>query len=549
MAWKLTIDGVDRTSQIHHESGVSITLPYNERSTARFTCKPGYVPPLRKPVIIYDQDGTTPIFGGVIYQRASRGASRYMFTEVECVDWTLYTDWRSVNAGYQPNTVVSLKQVLQDLITYFLGDYGITLAPGQVTGPAGSHPDLRWEHKPVSQVLRDLTTFSGGYLWSISPAKVLEMKLPGSAPAPFSLTDDSDELLELTWSESSDKYATRVTLVCGGTDTASIVQTWTVASGDVTNGYLEADVPSTPTGGVSVTVNGVPRTIGGVGSELRWDWATHRITVGTFAPSVGNVVALTYTAQYPFTLTVDSGVTPVAEVVTEAPEIKAKPPALTMANQMLAQANQAARELNFKVKTPGLAVGQTIAINLLKRDTTVSALITSITIDLVTNTHWEYSVKAVGGTYQGSALDFFRTLATGRVATATGAAPSYSPGTNPVIVAGVHVYLGGSRNTGILRASPAYTPVVGYVPFVASTTFLGRVRVDLWARNAAIGCTARLYDVTVSSAAGTSSTVTSQTATPVDFTVAITAGHSYRLEVLPGAANQDVYCVGTLESL
>ena len=67
-------------------------------------------------------------------------------------------------------------------------------------------------------------------------------------------------------------------------------------------------------------------------------------------------------------------------------------------------------------------------------------------------------------------------------------------------------------------------------------------------RVSGVSVTCRLYNLTDSSVAAVSTTVTSTTSTSVSFLVAITAGKSYRLELLSSQANQGVFGIGTLEN-
>jgi hypothetical protein len=86
------------------------------------------------------------------------------------------------------------------------------------------------------------------------------------------------------------------------------------------------------------------------------------------------------------------------------------------------------------------------------------------------------------------------------------------------------------------------------VPFTATTSFGGRVRAQIFTRNAGVTVTARLFNVTDAVAVATSSGVTSQTATEVTFLVSITEGKTYRLEVLSSSSGEGVFGIGVLES-
>jgi hypothetical protein len=540
----MVINGVERTTSIHQKSGVTIELERSERARASFVCIPGYIPNLREEVQIFDQDGTTKIFGGVIYTKKSRGKGLLTFTEVECVDFSIYASW--LTASYTFTGTVTLLSVMQLLVNNWLYQYGITLSGSQVTGSSINAAGYTWTYKTIDQCLRDVSTYLGNGTWTINPDKVIEMVLKVNAPAaPFSLTDANSNCQDCEWEEDISEYATKIILLCGGTGTKDVSQTWVISAGDIANGYVETDAPSIPTGGVSATVNGSPKTIGPSGSELIWDWSTHRVYAGTYTPTLGQTLVLNYTAQYPFIVTADAGISPPIELVINADDLTSKITAQATANGLLARYYQQPRKFNIQTTTAGLKPGQLITINLTNRSTgNVSAFITKVTIQLISDSFWRYTAEAQTGEFQTNGMDYFRTIG-GQQPVA-----GYTGGANPAILLTVlpPTFLGGSRNESVAPSPAAYTPAPNFVLFRAPTTFSGLIRVDLWARRAGISCTARLYDVTASASAGNSSPITSQTATSTTFSASIVVGHVYRLELLPSSAGEGVYGIGTIES-
>lgn len=544
MAWKLTVGGVDKTTSIDQKSGVTIDLQRNERGRARFTCSPGYIPALRSEVIIYDTDGVTPIFGGIIFTRATRGVGLLVFTEVECVDWLVYATWRHIS--YTFTGVVTLYQILDALVTGWLDDYGISIHPSQVTGPSIDATDYVLDYTPIDEILRLASQYFTGYTFSIDPQKRLLMTDSASAPAaPFTIVDAGSNVLSIDWEETSEEYATKVILRGGGSGTGELVQTWTVTAGDISNGYLQTDVPTTPTGGVSLTVNGIARTIGGSGNNYIWDWTTHRITAGTMGAVLADVFVLTYTAQYPFFSISDSGITPPIEISVEANDIPTKILGDAAALTLRGRYNQTIKKFDIVTITPGLRPDQILTINLTDRSTgSVTALVTDVTIELITDGFWKYRVKAQTGNYQTSTLDYFR-------GGGSSTSASFSGGVNITTIASaaMNIFLGGSRNNSVDEPTAAYTGVPNFVSYTALGSYTGVVRVELWAKNSGIGATARLYNVTTAASVGNSSTITSTTPTSTTFTVPIIVGNVYRLEVLSSANDEGVYCVGTVSSL
>jgi hypothetical protein len=550
MAWGLTIGGVSRKTNVHEPDGVEIVLPHNERGTARFTTNPGYVPPLRSEVIIYDTDGTTPLFGGVLFQRSARGqqgSNAFLWTECECSDWTWYLDRITIPGGSIDTPWITLKEGLEWLITNLLSPYGFTLDPTQATGPAGPWK-FEWERKYVSEILRDMSQASGGWVWRVSPAKQLRMDPPTivTPTAPFSITDSNQKAHTLTWVETSEHYATRVILRCGGDGTKSVTETWTLTSGLIAQGYLETTAPSTQTGPISATINGSPATIGTSGTQLIWTWDTHRITAGTYTPVVGHVIAVTYTAQYPYEVIADSGVTPPIDIVLDQPDLTEPATARLTADGLLVKHQTSPRTFDVVTFTNGLRPGQVLSIdspNSASASTT--ALITEVRIHLMKDNLWRHQATAISGIYQGSPLDYFRGLggtATGSTLIITNAPAPGGSKSGPYVLATGLEFVRWSTSSVWVPASPMIVTLTSSAG--ASATVFCRLR----ALAATVSVQARLRNLDTATTVGTSAVVTSTDWTDANFSAALTDGtYRYQLELLAGSANADVGAVAYVE--
>lgn len=245
MAWDLKVAGVSQKTNIDSAARVEITLIQNERGTARFTTKHGYVPALRSEVQIYDTDGTTAILGGVIFSRQSRGSGATTTkTDCEVVDWTWYLDNTTIVGGTITGTY-TLKQVLEWIQTNYLASRGFTLDPAQVTGPSWDVTGYSWERKTISAALREnIGPAAQGYTFYVTPAKVWGMRKAnlGSPTAPFSISDATNNATVLEWTESSEDYADKV-IVSYGDPPAEV----TAGTGSVEKLYVLKDVSDAAT--------------------------------------------------------------------------------------------------------------------------------------------------------------------------------------------------------------------------------------------------------------------------------------------------------------
>lgn len=540
MAWKLTVGGVDQTASIQQESGVRFSFAQNDRPTASFVCRPGYAPARLAEVVIYDTDGTTPLFGGLVYQRRVWGVvwgAAQVFTTIDCVGFAAYLDWCFISLTY--TAVTTLGTVLTALVAALPAGYGITLS-GTYTDSLAA---FTWTNMRASDALRELSDRTGK-VWTISPAKVLTMAAPGGTSAPVTLTDATPNCREVEWADGDDPPANTVLLACGPSGTAWKTESWTVATGETS---WTTTLPSGgPTAGY-VVVGGVYMTVG-TGAQYEWDDATHTLSVGTATPpSAGTVITLTYTAQYPFVVEATSGASPEIQALYSSEDTLTQEAGQEIADGLLAQLNQATVELTASEVARGSgtwAPGQALTVNLTNRGLNATFLVTQVDVDLVSDTYWRWSVRATSSTvYQGSYLDQWREIKGGSSGT-----PVVSVGGGSVTLLTSPAYLGGSRNTALAPSPAAYLPVVDYVSFRATTTGSARVYADLWARSAGVGVTARLYNVTDATVVGSSSKVTATTATEVSFDVALVASKVYRLELTSDTAGEAVYGIGRLDA-
>ncbi len=539
MAWKLTINGTDRTSLIDPLSPPEISWPLNDRATAGFTCKPTLQPDRFQEVIIYAQDGTTPLFGGVILKRVASGTAgklSVMSTAIECGDFATYTDWCYTTVTY--SAPVLLKDVLTDLITDHLATYGLALDVAQVDGPTLAA--FTWTNKRVSDALRELSERTN-YVFRVSAGKKLKMFVPGTDAAPYAITDAAPHCIDLSWADTSEPPANTVILQCGPTGTLERTQTW-IANGSDTSWVTDIRSASDSIPGY-VTVGGVFKTVG-TGGSYEWDPLTSTLSLGTDStPVATTTIVLVYTAVYPFTVSATSGASPVIEYLAAREDILDVAPAQEAADGLLDALNQEPLELTAVSWDHGWAPGQALTVNITPRAVNSSFTITSVGLSFSHDRHWVYSFTAIeNATYQGNYLDEWRELTGG----GSGAADVISAGggsSGSATVLSSPFYLGGSRNIGSQETELGWSPIINYTTFIAPASFTGRVRVDLFALHAGIGVKARLRNVTDSTDVE-SSLVTSQTPTAVTIISPILAGKAYRLERRPDTINETVFAAG-----
>jgi hypothetical protein len=557
--WRLTIGGVDKTAII---DAFSLSLTLNDRAGAQVVIA-DELPDRYAELVSYAADGVTPLFGGIILQRSFQGRTQAAATftaSLDCGDWFTYADWVYTTSGYADG--VSLRAVLNYLVTTHLHVYGITLDPTQVEGPTLA--GFNWDTKRVSDALRELSDRTG-YVVRISPGKALRMFQPMTIAAPFSLTETATNCRDVTWRDSDRTPYNTVVLRCGPGGLAEVSNEQHYGDGSRRRWPLNApfhqiigglitgsDAAGDDPGGYEVGIVGDPES-----GDRVWtvDLATNEVVQRADQPvrASGEYFRIWYTGAFPFIVRVTSGATIPVEYAESRPDVLSIPVATEIANQLLASFQAAPRELQITTDVDGLDPGQALTVDLPTiRSISGSFLVTRVAMQITLDINggarlWQYSVEAIESTlYQGSWLDDWRKIAGiggGGASTITGGGDG-GGGTAPASP----IYLGGSRQFALEPATATWLPVPEYVPFVAPASFAGQVRADIYARRPGVGAQARLFNVTDGTTVALSAVVTSTApgAAP-PFDVAITAGKTYRLEGISTVDGEGVFVIGVLE--
>lgn len=429
--WKLTIDGIDRTAIV---DAFSYSTILNERGRARVVVADFLPEPLQE-VVSYAKNGFTPLFGGVILTRTFRGRNQYDATfqvTCECGDWFTYADWATVSHIYDAE--VSIKTVLQDVITEALGAYGITLHPLQVDGPLLA-PFL-WRAKKVSDALRELSDRTQ-YVAVITPGKQLRMFLPGTDAAPVTITEAAPHLQELSWSDSDragGAPVNKVTIICGPTGQREVHDERHYGDGVTRIFPLYAPfvamigalhIFSEHAGGYPVATCGVDIDVA-TGGDYPYCWNPETNAIKQRADQAvivaGDYLWLWYLAEFPFQVTASTGATPIIELLEARTDILSIPAGQEVANGLLAQFGGGAggddRELAMTTDEDGFEVGQALSVSLpTTRSVAGAFVITELAMTIVLDPdqgepYWTYEIKAgpAETVYQGSYLQDWRRI-------------------------------------------------------------------------------------------------------------------------------------------
>jgi hypothetical protein len=473
MAFKAVIAGVDKTSSLlaSNSQQVSITKQLNQQATATFVTKPGYVPSLFDDVKLYETDGTTLKFGGVVLGRSTNGfqvKGNPYSTSVSCGDYFSYLDWSIITLAY--TTTKTLKQVLTDIVALLPATYGITLDAGQVTGP--TLQPFNWTQKKASDAVRELSTTTG-YVAVISPAKALSMFVPGTSSAPNTITDAAPHCMTFDYADPTSLPANDCFAICGPTGPAVVTQAWTVGAPSTWQVDIQCVQGGWNQGYVTESVGPVNRTVSppGGGGYYYFDQTVGRgtLSVGTGSKAAnGTVLTFNYTASFPFTAEATSGATPVIQLAQTYPSVTDYSQGVAIAAGMLSANNQTPRTATVTTNENGWDIGQALAVNLTARLNS-NFVITNVTYVLqITKSGpmWVGSFQAIESTvYQGGYLDQWRALLGNTSGTGT---------LTSIVSGGGGSSIGGSGIAGEIAYWTSATNLSGYlqVPAAAGGTNL-----------------------------------------------------------------------------
>lgn len=558
--YAITIAGVSRSIQ----PGWTITESANSRNRMdfRFLSLDGTVRLANDDEVIFTEDGTR-IFGGLIDNPSEAGFGGASSTSaieqsVSAVDFNVYPSRITVGtATDRPSETLAARLAW---IAGLMSGQGVSLSGTQATGPTLIAASYTADQFLVDVLNETMALASGtgstSWVWDISYSKVLKATETGTVAAPFNIADGDGQVLgDITVRQPRPSTFANYIILLGGQGTHDASDAFT---GDGVTSDFALTYTLASTYGF-VYVDGVAETLAiqGTGFDLAATWLyyssdnTIRRVPGAGPPAASAAITVSYAAQYPVRVTSDSGASAADRVqkVYTAPEVFDIVVMQALADAYLARDSVAPKTVQYGAdySKTGLHPGQTQTITIAKRNLSGTHLLTEVRIVHLIGSLVQRQVTAVSTTRLPITLreQYQQSFGGGGSAAAAGGVTVVTGGT---FLTGP-TFLGGSREVAQpMAASPAYTPVASYVPFVATSSFTGTVRVELWARTAGVGVTARLRNVTDSTTAGTSSTVTSTSPTEVTFSVSIVAGKKYRLEIISNAASQSAYGIGVLEA-
>jgi hypothetical protein len=608
MADVLTIGGSSRSLRAN-TLRIQETANGRNRLTCDVVSMDASYRPAENDVITFARDGTT-LFGGIVQEAVEVAVDGHasfagIVTRVRSVDYNVYFDWRQVALTLPAGTLKSMLQILEGYLT----NYGVTLDASQAVGPTISS-DLPFEFGPLTAIMDKLALIASGaddasWVYEIDYDKTLRMFKIGSSSAVSisganltaligdvevrpSIVEYANKLI-VRFTESAHRAYAFLAItdnfddgetVTIGSRTYTFQDTLTDSNGNVQIGGSADDsfnnlIAAIVLGGgagsayaASTTVHpsvtayaqssllmkcqalsagAAGNSIGVSESTADATWITEGgIEVSSLA--LGSDDALTNIAIAENT-SEQAGGANLVERIVDAPEIRDLATATTYAAGLLARALITPKTITYEIGRTDLHPGMQQSLVIAARNLNGNALLTDVEIRMIGHRILRSRVTAVMGvvmptSFRETFIGWSRGVSSAGLAIA-------SVTSGPTTVLSSPFFLGGTDQAAVpMAGTPAYSPVLGYVPYFATATFTALVRVWLWARSGGVTITARLRNVTDSTTAGTSSGVaaTSRPSSPQSFSAAIASGKEYRLEIVSDSGSEAGYGIGSLEA-
>lgn len=438
-------------------------------------------------------------------------------------------------------------------------DVGLTKDAAQVTGPSLEVVTAAWMRgNDLAAYLSNLT----GYVHRVDASAQIKFWAPGSVSSGVTLSTANSNVEEVTWQRDRWDYRNRVWVIYGPSEVRTVSDPFN-GDGSTRSFSLHYQVAAAP-GTVSIN-NGVTTVVKPVGvygvDAMEWTFDAATGSYGAVRQdaaytvlSVSDLLTVEYASQFPNYVFVDDS----AEVAARGqwndalslPDVTDIDEATADGAAFIRTSIPRPKTCRLTTRTDGITAGATVVVSLSEIGISETMLVQRVDVDLVksgANADPYYTLDLVSGSELAStaAALFQRMVGGGASSVASGS----SAGTGSVtttVVALVEGDLGGSRLNGVSHST--WAPVREHREWSAPADGAYTAHVEVWTSNAATAVTPRVYDVTASAAVATGSASSSTSAVKQQLTFTATAGHDYRLELLPGNTSNDVFGLGKVRT-
>lgn len=398
------------------------------RTTAGLTLRTttSYRPVKGSEAYFYDTVAGRNAFGGVVGRTKRRviPGSAVREWSVSLVDFSALADRRRM---FGAPVAENSGDVVRWILVNYLAEYGVTEGVIEDGGPVQSGK-VKYNGQKPSEGLNELQK-NDGFYWTIDDAKRLYYLSPESYTAPFSLTDENPDYVELSIEDNLDNF-TNVVFDRGSASGISDPRTESYPGNGVKREFqLRYKVYEKP----SIAVNGVPVAgadigIKGIDSGKKWYWNKgEKFILQDEAETVlssSSTLAVTYVGTYPIMVMLEDKESIAQrgryETLIQDTSVPYLDTVLLGAETKLRQNTFDKVDTSFKTFAPGLRAGMIIPVRLSDYDVDTTILITSVDADELGLPEIEgqpirercltYDVSGVSGERREDWVDYYRQL-------------------------------------------------------------------------------------------------------------------------------------------
>lgn len=454
-------------------------------------------------------------------------------------------------------------EALIDILTGVGGnwtDVGITKDGSQPTGPSLEVVTAAW--MKGDQLAAYLSQLSG-YVHRVDAASAIKFWSPGSVSSGVTLSTANSNVEDVTWQRDRWDYRNRVWVIYGPSEVRTVSDPFN-GDGSTRSFSLHYQVAAAP-GTVSInngaTIVVKPVGVYGVDTSMEWtfDPATGtngaiRQNVSFTVLSVSDLLTVEYASQFPNYVFVDDA----AEVAARGqwndalalPDVTDLDEATASGAAYIRRSIPRPKTCRLTTRTDGITAGSTVVVSLSEIGISETMLVQRVDVTFEksgANADPYYTLDLVSGSeLADTAAALFQRMVGGGATSLASGSSSGTGSVTTVVAIVLEGDLGGSRLNGVTHST--WAPTREHREWKCDSDGDYSAYVEVWTSNAATSVTPRVYDVTAAAAVATGSASTSTTGAKQQLAFTGTAGHEYRLELLPGNTSNDVFGLGKVRT-
>lgn len=407
MAYSITINGVDRTSDVISQSVVVEDVLNDKQNICSFKLfnRSGLGFPSNDQEVIITLDSGSRLFAGKVINSSlsSIKETGFVMASIQCTDYVRLFDSNLVRRTYE---LMTDKEIIEDIVSTYCAGLGFTTT-NVIEGV--TIDQITFNYLQPSQCLRQICDLTGRN-WYIDYSKDIHYFPLTTTPAPFNITSSSSNYFDLTINKDASQIKNRV-YVRGGTK-LSDTTTHTQAGDGQKRIFILPEKPHDVSVEVDTGSGFVAKTLGIKNIDLTgYDWYLNFQEKYIEQDSGGSVltdahkVRVTYKYDIPILIALENTASILENGTKEFAifdkSIKTTQAARERAAAELTDYASKIVEGKFKTYTDGFSSGQYININLSAYDVNSDYIVQRVTATSMGAGKFVYTVELASSKTMG----------------------------------------------------------------------------------------------------------------------------------------------------